>query len=320
MAVREHPLFPWGPTTSEPNEELVKLRLQSVLMCLLLTGAAGWAQNQAPAQPPVTEPAPIQSGTATLAAPKEVPSTVNTGHGLSFEPIYWITTAHPVLRGGSLNFNVDPGNFDYLSTPDKAIGGRLNIPAGQNATIRVSYFQTQSTGFATAPMDLNLFGQLITKDDPLATRYRIEAFKLSYDYLTYFWKRQNSEIRLKTLWEVQRVSVTNEIDDFVLNTDGTYSVNPALGSRAVLYPTFGLGIEHTLSRHFRWDARASGFALPHRAVLGDMEANAAFRFGHIEFLGGFRSLHFKTNAKNEFYNSGTLYGPYVSLRYYWKKQ
>jgi hypothetical protein len=300
----------------------VKLRLHRVLTCLLLAAAALKAQEPAPAQAPAPESAPAaqQPSAATLRAPLEVPSTVNTGQGLSFEPIYWMPRARPVLRGGAANVQVDPGNFDYTSNPDRAIGGRISVPIGKNASLRVSYFQTQSTGFGVAPRDLNLFGTIITNGDLVATRYRVEDFKASYDYLTYFWKRGNAEIRLKTLWEVQRISVTNELDEFVLNTDGSYSLNPATGSRSLLYPTFGLGIEHTMSKHFRWEARGSGFGLPHRGDLADAEITAAYRVGHFEVLGGGRLLHFKTTTKSDQYNAGTLYGPYVSVRYYWKKQ
>ena len=289
----------------------MKSSFESVLLCLLLAGASGRAQDQTPSQTPnqtPAPPAPAPTATATLPPPREVSSTVNTGNGFSLEPIYWYTRGGtPVLRGGAADFNADPGNLDYTSRPDRAIGARISIPVSKNATLRGSYFQTQSTGFTFAPRNLNLFGQAITGGDLLSTRYRVENFKLSYDYLTYFWKHGNSEMRLKTLWEIQRISVTNEADDFVVDSTGTIvNVNPATGTKAVIWPTLGLGLEHTLSRHFRWEARASGFALPHRAVLGDLEAAVAFRVGHFELLGGGRWLHFKTNPQADQYDIGSL--------------
>jgi hypothetical protein len=42
--------------------------------------------------------------------------------------------------------------------------------------------------------------------------------------------------------------------------------------------------------------------------------------GHFEALAGGRYLHFKTTTKAEQYNSGSIYGPVFSVRYYWKKQ
>jgi hypothetical protein len=309
----------------------VKSSLKTVLLCLLLAGAAGWAQNQAPTPapnqapdqtvPPATAPT-VATPSATLRPPQEVPSIVNTGTGLSIEPIYWYTRGSaPLVRAGAADITGVPGEFKYLSEPSRAIGVRLNIPVSKNGTLRGSYFQTQSTGFGVASQNLNLFGQSIASGDLLATRYRIEAFKLSYDYLTYFWKRGNAEIRLKTLWEVQRISVSNEVDDFQTDSSGNLvNINPATATKSFFFPTFGLGIEHTLSSHFRWEARASGFALPHKQVLGDLEADIAFRVKHFELLAGGRYLHYKTNPKADQYDTGSLWGPYVGLRYYWKKQ
>jgi hypothetical protein len=308
----------------------VKLRLHSVLSCLLLAAAVGKSQEPASPQPPPPPPteapaspsAPAaQAPSATLRPPVEVPSTVNTGHGLSIDTIYWFGRSRPVLRGGDANANSEPGNFNYITNPNAPIGYRLSIPIGTNGVVRTSYFQTQSTGFAIAPANLILFGQAIVGGDLVATRYRMEDIKVSYEYLTYFWKRSSSEIRLKTLYEVQRISVTNEVDDFVLNNDQTtYTINTATGSRAILLPTFGLGIEYTMSPHFRIEARGSGFGYLHHADIGDVEATVAYRRGHVEAIGGYRLLHFKTSPKSDQYNAGTLSGPYVGIRLYWKKQ
>jgi hypothetical protein len=327
----------------------VKSSLKTVLLCLLLAAAAGWAQNQpstqtpaqAPGQTPGQTPSPAPGQTpnptpsvpsaseptaatpsATLRPPQEVSSSVNTGTGLSIEPYYWLPRGSaPLVRGGAGDTTGVPGNFQYPSEPGGSIGVRLNIPVSKNGTLRGSYFQNQSTGFSVASQNLNLFGQSITSGDLLATRYRIEAFKLSYDYLTYFWKRGGAEVRLKTLYEVQRISVSNEVDDFQTDSSGDLvNINPATATKSFFFPTLGLGIEHTLSSHFRWEARASGFVLPHKQVLGDLEADIAFRVKHFELVAGGRYLHFKTNPQADYYDIGSLWGPYVGLRYYWKKQ
>lgn len=317
----------------------MKSSLKTVLLCLLLAAAAGWAQNQPPAQTPAQTPAPAAgqnpdqtvppataptaaTPSATLRPPQEVSSKVNTGTGLSGEVYYWLPRGSaPLVRGGAGDTTGMPGDFQYLSKPGAAFGAMLIIPVSPNGTLRGSYFQDQSTGFSVATPNLNLFGQTITGGDLLATRYRIEAFKLSYDYLTYFWKRGDAEIRLKTLYEVQRISVSNEVDDFQTDSSGDLvNINPATATKSFFFPTFGLGIEHTLSSHFRWEARASGFALPHKQVLGDLEVSIAYRVKHFELLGGGRYLHYKTNPKADEYDTGSLWGPYVGLRYYWKKQ
>jgi hypothetical protein len=226
-----------------------------------------------------------------------------------------------VLRGGAADTSTDSGDLDYTGKLKNSPGVRVSIPVSKNATIRFSYFKANSfTGVTTAPTNLNLFGQPVAGGDVLSTSSDLEGFKLSYDYLTYFWKRGNSELRLKTLYEIQRISVNNEVDDFQVDTTGALiNINPIISSQSVFLPTFGLGLEHTLSRHVRWEARASAFGLPHRSDIVDTEAAIAFRVSHFEVLGGARWLHFKTSPKSAQYNVESMYGPYVSLRYYWKK-
>lgn len=333
MRARESIRGPLQATTSKPNEELVTSRNKSVLLCLLLASALGWAQDQAPSPSPNQAPtpaapaatAPAQTAASAASAPPPPPavsSPVNTGTGLSIEPIYWYTkAAAPLLRDGASNPNVEPGDLRYPTEPSRTIGGRITVPVSKNGTVRASYFQTKSNGFTTASKDLTIFGEAITAGDQLGARYRIQNYKLSYDYLTYFWTRGKSEVRLKTLYELQRVSVSNEVDDYPVNAAGVQQPpNPATGNTGFFYPTFGLGLEYTLSRHFRLEARASGFALPHRSDIGDVEGAIAFRVSHFEVLGGGRYYHFKTSPKAEQYVTESLYGPYVSLRFYWNKR
>jgi hypothetical protein len=330
----------------------VKSSFKRVLLCLLLAVATASAQDQNPAAPASSAPAPAQTApsgtvpsattptaatpavTATSTRTPEVSSPVNTGNGFSIEPIYWFVKGIPVLRAGdawlagagtspgALSDNAaNPGSLDDAGKLNRSPGARISIPVSKNATIRFSYFKANSfTGLTTAPGNLNLYAQPIAGGDVLTTISDLESFKLSYDYLTYFWKGRNSELRLKTLYEIQRISVNNEVDDFQVDTTGALiNINPIIGSQSVFLPTFGLGLEHTLSRHFRWEARGSGFGLPHRGDIVDAEAQVAFRVSHFELLGGGRWLHFKTTPRDVQYNVETMFGPYVSLRYYWKK-
>ncbi|MSV34616.1 MAG: hypothetical protein EXQ47_03335 [Bryobacterales bacterium] len=300
----------------------MKLRLYSVLACLALAAAWGSAQVAAPAQNPETPPAtsPTRQPSATLAAPKEVASPVNNGMGFAFEPIFWKTSVHPQVRQGATYFRADLGNFNYPSSAERAVGARVSIPIGTNGTFRGSFMQLKSAGATVSPVDLILFGGAAKKDDILVAAYKVELFKLSYDYLTYFWKKKNSDIRLKTLWELQRISISNTIDDFAPKLDGSLTNNTAQGTKSILAPTIGVGLEQNVSRHFRWETRASGWAMLHGSVIGDMEADIAFRTGHFELLMGAKYVYFKTSPKGEQFIRGTVSGPFVSLRYYIKKQ
>ena len=303
----------------------MRLSLYSVLVCLCLWEAAASAQVAAPAQGPETAPPKATEATPPVPSgaprpPREVASPVNNGMGFSVEPIYWITKTYPEVRQGATFNSPNPGNLEYPSTPNHAVGGQVSIPIGTNGTLRGSFVQMKSAGGVISPIDLTLFGTKINNSDIVGVGYKIEAFKISYDYLTYFWKKKRSEVRLKTLWEVQRISVSSNLDDFVPNPDGTVTDNPAQGTKSTFAPTFGLGLEQTFSRHFRWEGRASGWALPHRSVIGDLEGDLAFRAGHFELLVGGRYLHFKTSPKGEQFVRGTISGPLISLRYYFKKQ
>lgn len=285
---------------------------------VLLAAAAGYAQNQPPAQPPpqTTSQQTAEAAARTPPAPKETPSTVNTGGGWSIEPIYWLTTVHPVLLAGAANVHTDPGSFDYPGAAKYALGGVISMPLGAASSLRFSYFQSYRSSSTTAGANLNLFGTAIGRGDFLSTYYQIKDYKVSYDYLTYFFHRGSADFRIKTLWEFQFLDVANTVYDNAPNGDGTFTLNTASGTRSIIYPSFGLGFEGTLSRHFRFEAKGSGFAFPHRAVIGDSEGALALRSGHLEFLVGARALHFKTSPKKDQYVRGTIYGPYVGVRYY----
>jgi hypothetical protein len=124
---------------------------------------------------------------------------------------------------------------------------------------------------------------------------------------------------LKTLYEIQYTNINTSVDDFQLLTNGTFNVNPVSGSTSIILPTFGVGLDGTLSRHFRWETRASGFGLPHRAQIADGEADVGVRFGRVELIAGARAYYFRTSRRQPQFNSGAPFGPYVGLRFYWKK-
>jgi hypothetical protein len=298
----------------------VKFNLNGRLLSIgvLLTAAAGYAQDQPAAQPP-QQTAPQQTPEAaarTPPAPKETPSSVNTGGGWSIEPIYWLTTVHPVLRAGAADVHTVSGSFDYPESAKYALGGVISMPLGKTGSLRFSYFQSYRSSNTVAGANLNLFGTAIGSGDFLSTYYRIKDYKASYDYLTYFYHRGSADFRVKTLWEFQFLDVANTVYDSSPNGDGTFTLNTASGTRSIIYPSLGLGFEGTLSRHFRFEIKGSGFAFPHRAVIGDSEGSLGLRFGHLEFIAGASAFYFKTSPKKDQYVRGTLYGPYGGIRYY----
>ena len=303
----------------------MKPNLKSGCLCICLLAAAWPGFSQDPAAqtpPPATNPVPSANPASAPPPPREIPSDVNSGRGLSVEPLYWKTTFKGGIRRGSNNSSGNSGVLDYPNSPAYMYGAVVTVPSGRTNAIRVTYLATRNyaSGVTAAPTALNIFGTDIAGGDPVATSYKLTNLKLSYDFLTYFFKRGSTDFRVKTLWEVQYFSTNNSLLDFIRQPDGTFFSNSVGKDKNIISPTFGVGLEHTLSRHFRWEAKGSGFALPRRTTLGDAEASVALRYGHIEFVGGAKLYHFKTKSRDDNYISGNLYGPYAGLRLYWKKQ
>lgn len=318
----------------------MKVTLSSGWLLLCLSAMPFCANGQTPAtQPPSATPSSAQPSStvppassvqtsdststttpSVLAPPKYTPDYTNTGSGLSIEPIYWLPRGQPILHTGDYNNTGLPGYLDYPGKLDRSLTGNVVVPAGKGASVRFSYFQTSISGNTVAPVDLNLFGNAVNAGDPLVTQGKISAYKLSYDFVTYFWNFKGGDLRLKTLYEMQYVSVDTNVDDFQPQTNGTYALSAFGGNKSIIVPTFGLGLDQTISKHFRWEARGSGWALPHRSKIGDTEFDVAARYGYVELVAGARVFYFRTSRRADHFDDGTLYGPYAGLRFYWRKK
>jgi hypothetical protein len=312
----------------------VTLRFAWLLLCLPAMPLFLCAQAQTPATPttpatgnPPATPAPSATTPATPATPGALPpprnvlNDTNTGTGLSIEGIYWLTRGNMLLRTGDYNNSGVSSDLDYPGKLDHALGATVIVPASKNGSVRFTYFQTSMTGSTVAPQNLILFGGTeASVGDPLASQAQLANYKLSYDYVTYYWKHKGGDVRLKTLYEMQYTSINTTVEDFQLQTNGTYVVNPLSGTTSIILPTFGLGLDGTVSKYFRWETRASGFGLPHRSKIGDGEADVAVRWGHVELIAGARAYYFRTSRRSAQFNTGAPFGPYVGLRLYWKKK
>jgi hypothetical protein len=277
------------------------------LVCLLAAGPQAIAQTQPPAPPLAPTPTPKE----------KTPPLYDTSDGqISLAPFYWIDTAHPVMRTGALTPATDrPSELDYPGKNKRTPGAILSVPAGENNTIRISYFRMQGSGATTAPKDLKIFGGDYDKGTLIAPGYTMQNFKASLDYLSWPFPMKDRRFRFKTLWEVQYTSIQTTIHAPVLEAADA-SLSPTKKSNWFVYPTFGVGVEEMLTKHFRVEVKASGFAFPKRSTLWDGEGIAAYRAGQIEFFGGGKGFHFKTSPKREEYIKATLYGAFVGVRWY----
>jgi len=151
--------------------------------------------------------------------------------------------------------------------------------------------------------------------------YLIQEAKISWDYLSYTWHEPAGAIRLKTLYEVQLVNAgVNAVAPFkAVTTDasGNINDNTAHGTSNLILPTLGFELEQKVGKCVRWEAKGSGFGLPHGGNIWDVQGLAAVRIKQFEVIAGEKAFHFKTSPKSAMYMVDTLSGAFVGLRYYW---
>jgi hypothetical protein len=269
------------------------------------------AQQPPSTSQPVVAPSP--------APPPKEPYVLDDG-GLSIEPLYWLNKAQPRLREGQSG--AGPADLDYNGNAKPGIGAEIGIPAGRSNTLRVSYFRIQGNAGVTLAQDATIFSESYVAGDFINATYKMQAVKASWDYLSYSWHKPSTTIRLKTLYEVQYVNTSvNTAAPFVPSTtdaSGNADYNTASGTKSVVLPTFGMAMGSTLGKYFRWDVRGSGFGLPHRSAIADVQAMVAIKLRAVELVGGERFFYFKTSPKSDMYLTDSLQGVFVGLRYAWK--
>jgi hypothetical protein len=297
-----------------------KLATRILPLCLLLPfpvmmtyaqQASPGAAQQQPAPAPSQQPAP--------AAAPETPLNTSDNQ-VSVQVFGFLPSGSPDLRGGAANTGPYPGNLSYPGKPKLGPGLVISMPAGKNNTLRLSYLRLQGNGQTTTPAYLTLFDTDFNPGTVLTTSYTLQDVKLSYDFLSYPYPANPSRFRFKTLWEVNYITLLSNINaplaPVVLDASGNPISNDAAGTRWLIYPSLGAGIEKAITPHVRFEARASGFAVPHHAVLWDADASAVFRTGRYEISVGAKAFHFKTSPQNSQYLVVTYPGVYIAFRYY----
>jgi hypothetical protein len=301
-----------------------KLQIGLLTLCLFFAcaGTLLHAQATSQQQQPASAPAPQASPTSAAQAQAETPLNTSDSQ-ISLQLFYWLDFSSPNLYGGAGNLGPYPGDLKYPGRAKPAEGAEIDIPAGRDNTLRLSYFRIQGDGNTTATANATYFSVDYAPGDYLVTQYKLQNVKLSYDFLSYPYPPNPSRFRLKTLWEVNYTTISTSIDaplkTIQVDASGNPISNTATGSHWFVYPSLGLGIEKALTSHFRLDARASGFAFPHHATIWDADASAVYRMGRYEVAAGLKAFHFKTSPQSTEYFASTFPGAYVAIRYYPKR-
>ena len=283
----------------------------SILLVLALPAVGQTQQSQPPAAS--TQPAPVQAQTAVPDYPD--PRTLTIG------AFYWIPAPgkEPSYYGGS-----QAPDYETLTNwgkPHNIPGIEVVFPITRTGELHFEYFRGKGDGNQnTSVPNLDVFGAGYVQGNYLATQYQFQSAKLYLDDLLFPHKFPVAKFRLKSLWEVEWVSIKGTIDAPIVDATlaaEDLAADSANASRQIILPTFGLAVEYALSPHILLRATLSGFGIPHHSDLADAEATISYRHGMWELRGGGKALHFKSSPNTDEYVAATVVGAFVGVRWHW---
>ncbi len=222
---------------------------------------------------------------------------------------------------GKLSTFTDPSKLQLAGTSKGAEGLEIGIAAGLHNSIRVSYFQSKISGQTKSPgTETVIFSQVYEPGNTLSTNAKMSVAKASFEYLTWPFPVERRHFRFKTLYQMQYVQMKSVYDAPILSatpsTAGVFTSYATNGAKSFFAPTLGVGVHQYSSRHLRFEANASGFMLPHRLQIWDVDGTVAYRTGSIEFRAGVKAFHFRTSPNADYYYRATVGGVLVGLRWY----
>jgi hypothetical protein len=283
------------------------------------------AAQQPPAQqPPAEAPAPPQPESQRVRLPPPPPKVVDVRmpgeSGYYIGITGWLPVGQSFIdKGRTANFT-DPSKLQFAGSSKGAFGAEIGLAAGIHNSLRASYFQAKQGGSTVAPHEMVIFTQTYAAGDQLSTSSKLTNLKLSYEYLTWPYPVEARHLRLKTLWQVQYVSMDGVFDAPIRSatetSTGGFVSYASRGAKSFITPAIGLGIQEYATRNFRFEANISGFTLPHRFQLLDSDVTLAYRAGRLEFRAGAKGFLFRTSPKTDFFYRGTIGGAFVGLRWY----
>jgi hypothetical protein len=289
-------------------------RKSTLFLCPLFAALPSiLAQQQPPTQAPPPPPPGRQAPQPPPLPPKVQEVLLQDEGNPSLDGVGWLPNGHPSFNKGAGTTSTEASNATFQGKTNYAWGVNVRIPQGGHNAFRLSYFDTHASGSFTAGTDLNLWGSGYNAGDYITTNYRLRSFAFSYDFLTWPYPTRNRRFRFKTLWQFQYASVKSTFDA-PLNTNPP---TPGTGSKSIYLPGLGLGVTEYLSKNFRVEVLASGFAIPNHSGLANAEADIAYKFSRIELRAGGKFFYFKSSPQADFYMKGTLAGGFAGVRFYW---
>src|SRR3954454_1734176 len=304
------------------------------ILSLGLMAAAAWGQAQPQQKPPEDRQAPPGSASRPQipgppAPPPRLPDVRQPG-----ETGWWLglnvsfPTQKPIFDKGRGATFTDPSRVEMQGKPKYLPAAELGIAVGLHNTLRFSYFEAKAGGnIPSIPNQLHLWDQTYETGTFLATDYKVQHGKMSFEYLTWPFPVESRRFRLKTLWQVQYTSIRTTFDapqkpvidengNPILDSAGNLISYVGLGTKYFISPEFGLGASYYSGRHIRWEANAAGFTWPQWTTIWDADTSLNFKYGHMELRVGAKAFHYKTSTNSEHYGRGTLGSAFVGVRWY----
>jgi len=294
---------------------------------LALVSNVGAQQEKQPAGPP--PPITIRPQQQPPPPLPKVPDVRQPGEtGISIGVMGWFPVQAPTIDKGRQADWIEPTRTRLAGKPKYSPEGDIGVAVGLHNALRFSYFQDRASGnLTTGGNDLRIWDVVYPGRSLLATDYKLQAAKISFDYLTWPYPVESRKFRLKTLWQVQYLNIKTSLNAPLLPvTDSSgnpivdSSGNPldyhSQGSKTVVLPTLGIGLAEYVNRHVRLEVNGSGFAIPHHSTIWDGDASANFRYGHWELRVGAKAFHFKTSTQSDFFLKNTMASGFVGVRWY----
>jgi hypothetical protein len=295
--------------------ERVKSPVRSVVLPLFSLISIGLAQTPTP---PPSAPTQVPSAAASAPPPPLPPDDYKNLSDISVELFYWRPSLHSIMRPGKGNFDGDDptlaSGLDFQGKSKAAEGILITTPAGRANKLEFEYFQQKGSGNETLPIATILFGQPYSSGDVLGSATTIQHARVTWNYLTYPDPPGAHKFRFRTLFGVEYTQMTARFD-----APFDFNAAPVQGTRTIIFPSLGAAIEYHFSKRFYFEAKAEGFAWPHKAAQADGDAKLTFRvFKQLDLLAGGKAFYFKTSPAKDYYLRATMFGPYAALRWTFK--
>jgi hypothetical protein len=277
---------------------------------------------------PASDEAPVLPGKLPLPpVPKVVDIRMPGERGFSIGLGGWSLTSHVSLLKGRAAATEYPGDLGLNSARKFGENVDFAIAAGLHNIVRVTADVDRASGSTFAPTDLVLWNRQYNPGNYITTGYRMRHVKVSFEYLTWPYPVKTSRFRLRSLWQIQYVDLQSTLDaplnptvdangNPLVDASGNLVGYDASGSKWFLLPSIGLGMQEYLTRGISLEINGSGFLVPHHANVWDADAAANIRIGHYELRLGAKAFHFQTSFNADFVMRGTLFGPFIGLRWH----